>query len=304
MQRFLNINKLQKGGRTGIKVIKIENPYGFIYITTNLINGKRYIGQKQFDTKSRWKSYLGSGLYLIKAINKYGKENFIRDIVDIAFSQDELNEKEKSWITNYNAVKSIDFYNQIEGGILLDSLNRKNSIKCICINNGMVFNSLAAASIWSGYSVIKIKKTLLIVNRYEDYKNNIYIFRLLNNLNISEPICRLCGKNYTKNSNAQIMCITCSIKNGKRSKNNKVTNKKKTKQYSSPMNLLTRKSFLVLNSNNILTLNIYDKLDQQNRQVTLYSLDDFNNIFKGQKFSLIKPNKFENNMFLVEVIGV
>lgn len=26
-------------------------PYGFIYITTNIINGKRYIGQRRFDTE-------------------------------------------------------------------------------------------------------------------------------------------------------------------------------------------------------------------------------------------------------------
>lgn len=27
---------------------EIINPYGFIYITTNMINGKRYIGQRKF----------------------------------------------------------------------------------------------------------------------------------------------------------------------------------------------------------------------------------------------------------------
>ena len=46
--------------------MEIKNPYGFIYITTNMINGKRYIGQKKFC--NRWKTYLGSGTLLIKAL--------------------------------------------------------------------------------------------------------------------------------------------------------------------------------------------------------------------------------------------
>jgi len=68
--------------------MQIINPYGFIYITTNMINGKRYIGQKIFSGK--WKSYLGSGVVLLKAIKKYGRQNFNRNIVDIAYSFDEL----------------------------------------------------------------------------------------------------------------------------------------------------------------------------------------------------------------------
>ena len=54
--------------------MEIENPYGFIYITTNMVNGKRYIGQKKFC--DGWKTYLGSGKLLKKAIKKYCKENF------------------------------------------------------------------------------------------------------------------------------------------------------------------------------------------------------------------------------------
>ena len=56
--------------------------YGFIYITTNLINGMKYVGQKQYDKYGRWKSYLGSGIYLKRAINKYGEENFTREIIE------------------------------------------------------------------------------------------------------------------------------------------------------------------------------------------------------------------------------
>lgn len=43
-----------------------------IYITTNLINGKIYIGQSIHSNKN----YLGSGVKLKKAIDKYGTENF------------------------------------------------------------------------------------------------------------------------------------------------------------------------------------------------------------------------------------
>ncbi|MCR1933536.1 NUMOD3 domain-containing DNA-binding protein [Clostridium tepidum] len=93
---------------------EIINPYGFIYITTNMINGKRYIGQKKF--REKWQLYLGSGVALKNAIKKYGRENFNRDIVDIAYSSDELNDLEIKWIENYKAYESDDFYNIADGG--------------------------------------------------------------------------------------------------------------------------------------------------------------------------------------------
>ena len=43
----------------------------YIYLTTNLINGKQYIGQHKGELND---SYLGSGTNISKAINKYGKE--------------------------------------------------------------------------------------------------------------------------------------------------------------------------------------------------------------------------------------
>ena len=92
----------------------INDPYGFIYITTNLIDGKRYIGQKKFD--SYWKSYLGSGKHLREAVKKYGKENFSRNIVAIAYSKEELDDAEISIIKFLGADKSRDYYNIAEGG--------------------------------------------------------------------------------------------------------------------------------------------------------------------------------------------
>jgi hypothetical protein len=48
-----------------------------IYKTTNLVNGKFYIGKhKQY--KESFDGYYGSGVLLAKAIKKYGKDNFVR----------------------------------------------------------------------------------------------------------------------------------------------------------------------------------------------------------------------------------
>ena len=48
--------------------------YYLIYKTENKINGKIYIGKHITNTIGD--NYLGSGIYLLNAIKKYGKENF------------------------------------------------------------------------------------------------------------------------------------------------------------------------------------------------------------------------------------
>lgn len=91
-----------------------QNPYGFIYITTNLVNGKRYIGQRKFS--NGWRNYVGSGTHLKEAIGKYGREKFSRVIVSIAYSKSELDDMEIDLIKFLNAESSRDFYNIAEGG--------------------------------------------------------------------------------------------------------------------------------------------------------------------------------------------
>ena len=49
-----------------------------IYKTTNLVNGKIYIGKD----KNNNPSYLGSGKILKLAIKKYGKENFTKETIE------------------------------------------------------------------------------------------------------------------------------------------------------------------------------------------------------------------------------
>lgn len=85
-----------------------------IYITTNLINGKQYIGQhkltKQYDY------YLGSGTILKEAIKKYGVNNFKKETLCFCKTKEEANTQEQYYIKQYNAVESEEFYNLAVGG--------------------------------------------------------------------------------------------------------------------------------------------------------------------------------------------
>jgi len=88
--------------------------FGIIYKTTNLINGKVYIGQ----TTQNYRSYIGGGNTLKKDITKYGKRNFRFEAIDeTATNLDELNEKEIQWIAFYRKqLGDSMLYNTDDGG--------------------------------------------------------------------------------------------------------------------------------------------------------------------------------------------
>jgi group I intron endonuclease len=100
-----------------------------IYKTTNLINNKIYIGQSYKDNDF---SYLGSGKTLIKALKKYGKSNFKKEIiVQGDFNKLYTDELEKHYIQLYASYKKNIGYNIDKGG----SGNSRNQNKNISINN-------------------------------------------------------------------------------------------------------------------------------------------------------------------------
>ena len=89
--------------------------YGYIYITTNLIDGRRYIGQKK-SNKFLHEKYLGSGKILKQAIEIYGKENFKVELLCECESKEELDEMEIYYIKFYHAQTSRKYYNICKGG--------------------------------------------------------------------------------------------------------------------------------------------------------------------------------------------
>ncbi|PPD55267.1 MAG: hypothetical protein CTY12_01275 [Methylotenera sp.] len=84
-----------------------------VYKTTNLINGKIYIGAHQ--TNDLDDGYLGSGYLMRYAINKYGPESFQKEILHLLDCKSEMYNKERELVTE-EFVKLKTNYNVRVGG--------------------------------------------------------------------------------------------------------------------------------------------------------------------------------------------
>jgi group I intron endonuclease len=89
-----------------------------IYKCQNKISGKIYIGQTIKSLEERKLSHIiaskkGKSKFY-KALQSYGFENFDWSIIDTANTKEELDEKEKYYIVEYNSIKN--GYNMVDGG--------------------------------------------------------------------------------------------------------------------------------------------------------------------------------------------
>ena len=76
-----------------------------IYVFTNKVNGKIYVGQTQRTFAIRTKQHLSrQDTYFDRALAKYGLDNFSYEIIDRGDTLEELNEKERYWITEYDCL--------------------------------------------------------------------------------------------------------------------------------------------------------------------------------------------------------
>ena len=103
--------------------------YGFVYLITNIENGRKYIGKKFFwrkkilpitktrkrrkhtQVESDWRSYYGSSEELNSDIEKYGKDNFRREILHICKTKGECGYLEAKEQFVRDALLTDEYYN-------------------------------------------------------------------------------------------------------------------------------------------------------------------------------------------------
>ena len=90
--------------------------YGCIYIITNVLNNKHYIGQTKRDIHTRLQEHFKCchNIELRNDIEKFGINSFTTSILDYAETSEELDAKEKYWISKYDSYSS--GYNKSSGG--------------------------------------------------------------------------------------------------------------------------------------------------------------------------------------------
>lgn len=107
----------------------MKEPYGFIYLTIDLKNGKGYVGQHKISNqKTLDPQYIGTGKiikYILKG-NGNDKSRFHRQILCFCESREELDDKEKEYIVYFDAIESENFYNFAKGGEGGDTFSNKS----------------------------------------------------------------------------------------------------------------------------------------------------------------------------------
>lgn len=81
----------------------MKKRFNYVYITTNLVNNKQYIGDHSCDDLQKDK-YLGSGLYLKRALNEYKIENFKKEILEFFNTKEDAFNAQEKYIKQFNTL--------------------------------------------------------------------------------------------------------------------------------------------------------------------------------------------------------
>jgi len=104
-----------------------------IYLITNLLNKKQYVGITKFSIEERFLQHTRRGFLLTEAIQKYGKDQFLIELIEEVESIERAYELEQYYIKEYDT-KVPSGYNLTDGGdglygVVIDDEDRKRRSK-------------------------------------------------------------------------------------------------------------------------------------------------------------------------------
>ena len=103
-----------------------EDYVGYVYLITNMVSGKRYIGKKNFyfsrskqvkgkkkkyKVESDWRDYYGSNKELQEDVEKLGREHFKREIIRLCKTKGEFGYYEAKLQFDNRVLESDGWYN-------------------------------------------------------------------------------------------------------------------------------------------------------------------------------------------------
>lgn len=103
----------------------------FVYLTTNLINGKQYVGEHN-NLKD---NYYGSGIAIHRAIKKYGKQNFSRKILEEFDSKELAFNAQEKYIILFNTLEPNGYNISPKGGNCVNGCHSEETKRKISFNN-------------------------------------------------------------------------------------------------------------------------------------------------------------------------
>ena len=95
----------------------LNSPYGVVYLITNTVNGKVYVGQT-VNLKRRISAHMVPSCQhsIGPAVKKYGRDNFVVDQIGCAHNQPDLDNLESVWIILLKSTNRSFGYNRRFGG--------------------------------------------------------------------------------------------------------------------------------------------------------------------------------------------
>lgn len=145
-----------------------------IYLITNLLNSKKYVGQTIGSIEKRfsrhcWLCTSKNNMPIAVAVKKYGKQNFKIELLEQVDTLEEANEKEVFWSLYYNTM-SPNGYNLKVGGRVYFEMSQETKDKISKANKGRKISEKTRVRLsesHKGYKVLESTKKKLS----EHFKN-------------------------------------------------------------------------------------------------------------------------------------